>query len=234
MSVDLIIGKLISLLENEASSLSGVADEIREVKLLLRSIRSFLVDVDIAGTNSQTQKDWLKDVQDLAVEVEDTIDEFTYHVNKNRQWRERNQLFRIQQLQGRGSTSNYDHDHDWRKRLSEASLFFKDDDLVGIKKAQHELLGWLMDEQPQLTIISVVGMGGSGKSTLVYDTFNKQSVKQHFNFHNWITVSQQYGIKEVFRSMVKEVYKQTNEEVRMKEDTMNYRELVETLVQYLQ
>ncbi|XP_040932389.1 disease resistance protein RPM1-like [Gossypium hirsutum] len=85
-----------------------------------------------------------------------------------------------------------------------------------------------MAEEPQRTIISVVGMGGSGKTTLVANTFNKQSVKQHFEFCSWITVSQQYAIEELFRSMVKDIYKQKNEEVPMHVDTMTYRALLET------
>ncbi|XWS73826.1 hypothetical protein CRYUN_Cryun02cG0162800 [Craigia yunnanensis] len=255
-SADLVIAKLISLLQNEASSLRRVPEEIKEMKLLLQSMGSFLLDADHkAGPNSQSQKDWVKNVRDLAYEAEDTIDEFTYHESKRQQWRgnnfkrhevaaklqdinkrmknitERAHQFGVQQLEVR-DTSRYDPN--WKNRLSESSLFFKDADLVGIKKAQHELLGWLMDEEPRRTVISVVGMGGSGKTTLVANTFNKQSVKQHFDFCTWITVSQQYAIEELFRSMVKEVYKQTNEEVPMNVDTMTYRVLVETLVQYLQ
>ncbi|XWS73829.1 hypothetical protein CRYUN_Cryun02cG0163100 [Craigia yunnanensis] len=76
-------------------------------------------------------------------------------------------------------------------------------------------------------------MGGSGKTTLVANIFNKRSVKQHFDFCIWITVSQQYSIEELFRSMVKDVYKQ-RKEVPMQVDTMSYRVLVDTLVQYLQ
>ncbi|XVF69265.1 hypothetical protein PTKIN_Ptkin11bG0067000 [Pterospermum kingtungense] len=100
---------------------------------------------------------------------------------------ERNHLFGIQQLEEKGSTPS--HDPDWRKRLSEVSLFFEDVDLVGIKKPQHELLGWLMDEEPRRTVISVVEMGGFRKTTLIANTFNKQSVKQHFDFCAWVTVS---------------------------------------------
>ncbi|KAK8595857.1 hypothetical protein V6N12_064366 [Hibiscus sabdariffa] len=146
------------------------------MKLLLESMRSFLIDADRFGTGSQTQKN----------------------------------------------------------KLGESSLFFKDDDLVGIKKAQHELLGWLMADQPQRTVISVVGMGGSGKTTLVANTFNKQIVKQHFEFYSWITVSQQYAIEELFRSIVKDIYNQTTGEVPQQVDTLTYRGLVETLVQFLQ
>ncbi|XWS73828.1 hypothetical protein CRYUN_Cryun02cG0163000 [Craigia yunnanensis] len=270
-SADLVIGKLTSLLENEASSLSPVTDEIKEMKLLLGSMRSFLQDADHrAGAKGLSQNDLVKNVRDLAYELENTIDEFTYYESKRQQWRgnnfkrffqrrlhfpvdlyvrhevaaklqdinkrmksitERAHQFGVQQLEVR-DTSRYDPN--WKNRLSESSLFFKDDDLVGVKKAQHELLGRLMDEEPRRTVISVVGMGGSGKTTLVANIFNKQSVKQHFDFCIWITVSQQYAIEELFRSMVKDVYKQRKEEVPMQVDTMSYRVLVDTLVQYLQ
>ncbi|KAK8503455.1 hypothetical protein V6N12_066145 [Hibiscus sabdariffa] len=264
-SLDPFLGQLISTLENEASSLTGVSNEIQEMKLLFRSITSFLVDADRAGQNGEIQKAWVASVRDLAYQVEDTIDEYMYHLNRQRQCSflhrtlhfpkvllvrhqvaaklqdintrmksitERANQFGVQQLEERAATSH--HDPNWKNRLSEASLFFKDDDLVGIKKAQHELLGWLMDDEPKRTVISVVGMGGSGKTTLVANTFNKHSVKQHFDFCTWITVSQQYGIEELLRSMVKDIYKQTNEEVPMQVDTFTYRALVETLVQFLQ
>ena len=269
ISADFVIGRLISLLQNEVSSLRRVPDEIKEMKLLLGSMRSFFLDADHReGAISQSRKDWVKNLRDLAYEVEDTIDAFTYYeckrqrvnnfkrffqrtlhfpvdlyvrhevavklqdINKRmKSITERASLFGVQQLEVR-DTSRYDPN--WKNRLSESSLFFKDDDLVGVKKAQHELLGRLMDEEPRRTVISVVGMGGSGKTTLVANTFNKQSVKQHFDFCTWITVSRQYAIEELFRSMVKEVYEQRKEEVPMQVETMSYRVLVETLVQYSQ
>ncbi|KAE8705699.1 Detected protein of unknown function [Hibiscus syriacus] len=247
-SVGFVLGRLITLLQNEASSLLRVPDEIREMKLLLESMSSFLVDADRVGAGSQIQKVSVKNVRELAYEVEDVIDEFTYHENKRQQWRrasklqdinkrmtsitERAHQFGVQKLEERATASHYDPN--WKKRHSESSLFFKDDDLVGIKKAQHELLGWLLAEEPRRTVISVVGMGGSGKTTLVANTFNKQSVKRHFEFCTWITVSQQYSIEDLFRSIVKDIYNQTTGEVSMQVETMTYRWLVETLVQFLQ
>ncbi|XVE59671.1 hypothetical protein DITRI_Ditri05aG0064600 [Diplodiscus trichospermus] len=143
---------------------------------------------------------------------------------------ERANQFGAQQLEA-GDASTYDPN--WKNRLSESSLFFKDDDLVGIEKARHELLRQLTGEEPRRTVISVVGIGGSGKTTLVANTFNKQRVKQYFYFCIWITVSQQYAIEDLFRSMVREINK-PREEVPVQVDTMRDRELVEKLVEYLQ
>ncbi|KAK8503458.1 hypothetical protein V6N12_066148 [Hibiscus sabdariffa] len=238
-SLDPFLGQLISTLENEASSLAAVSNEIQEMKLLFRSITSFLVDADIAGENSEIHKAWVASKDNVASSTEPfvfprrQVAAKLQDINtKMKSITERANQFGVQQLEERAATSH--HDPNWKNRLSEASLFFKDEDLVGIKKAQHELLGWLMDEEPKRTVISVVGMGGSGKTTLVVNTFNKQSVQQHFDFCTWITVSQQYAIEELLRSMVKDIYKQTNEEVPVQVDTFTYRTLVETLVQFLQ
>lgn len=46
------------------------------------------------------------------------------------------------------------------KIYGESSLFFKEDDLVGIKYEKEKLVEWLLCKQPQRSVISVVGMGG--------------------------------------------------------------------------
>ncbi|OMP06364.1 Disease resistance protein [Corchorus olitorius] len=268
---DLLLGKIVSILENEVALFSGLRDEVKEIKLELISMRSFLEDVDKTRVHSKTESAWISSVRDMVFEVEDIIDEFTYHVIKQRQLgffpkvirypgnlllrrkvavklrdinqrikgiAERNQRYGgANRLEGAdknlgGTSSNYDPN--WLRNHSEASLFFKDDDLVGIDKAQKKLLGWLLDEEPRRSVVSVVGMGGLGKTTLVANTFKKQIVKQHFDCSAWITVSQQYGIHEILRSMVREVCEKANEQTPENLSSMSYRDLVETLVEILQ
>ncbi|XP_039013215.1 disease resistance protein RPM1-like [Hibiscus syriacus] len=49
-------------------------------------------------------------------------------------------------------------------------------------------------------------MGGLGKTTLIANNFNKQVVKQHFDCCAWITVSQQYVVTGLLKSMIEELY----------------------------
>ncbi|CAL9019807.1 unnamed protein product [Prunus brigantina] len=64
----------------------------------------------------------------------------------------------------------------WVKNQAVSSLFIKEDELVGIEDKKQILMGWLMNGEQQQTVISVVGMGGSGKITLVAKTFTSESV----------------------------------------------------------
>ncbi|XP_016652528.1 PREDICTED: disease resistance protein RPM1-like [Prunus mume] len=78
----------------------------------------------------------------------------------------------------------------WVQNQAESSLYHKEDELVGIEGDKNLLMGWLMNKEQRQTVASVVGMGGSGKTTLVARTFKDEIVKRHFECYAWITVSQ--------------------------------------------
>ncbi|XP_030949426.1 disease resistance protein RPM1-like [Quercus lobata] len=94
-------------------------------------------------------------------------------------------------------------------------------------------MGLLMDGELRQTVISIVGMGGSGKNTLTANTYNNDDVKKHFNCCAWTTISQVHVIEDVLRSMIKSFYKSMKEVDPTNLSSMNQMELVETLVDYL-
>ncbi|BBH05775.1 NB-ARC domain-containing disease resistance protein [Prunus dulcis] len=130
--------------------------------------------------------------------------------------------------------STYEDVHKWMQNKAEASLFHKEDELVGIEGKKQMLMGWLMDEGKHQIVVSVVGMGGSEKTTLVARTFTDDIVKSHFECYAWITVSQSYVIEDLFRRLIKEFYQARKEEVKADLNSMSYRELLEILVKYLE
>ncbi|PHT52002.1 hypothetical protein CQW23_06464 [Capsicum baccatum] len=55
----------------------------------------------------------------------------------------------------------------------------------------------------ELKVISIVGMGGIGKTTLAKEVYTDESIRLHFNVHYWATVSQKHNVKEILLSLLR-------------------------------
>ncbi|KAM7463247.1 hypothetical protein LguiA_031368 [Lonicera macranthoides] len=275
VALDLLIGKVASILESEVLLIGGVRDELDELKRELTSMRLFLEDADTKTDLSGVEKAWVADVRDMCYPVEDIMEEFIYHMNKpypkeggkflkplyqmiripknlwvkhrvatklqaiNKKIKsipERSQRYGVSHIEG---TSSRRADDDGQRRrlqnLSEALVFAKDDHLVGIEDDTRQLVEWLTQGGLGLTSISVVGMGGSGKTTLVSKVYNTHAVKQHFHCYAWITVSERYVVEDLLKRMIKEFYssRKENNNVPVDLSSKTFKELLEILLDYL-
>ncbi|XP_010249752.1 PREDICTED: disease resistance protein RPM1-like [Nelumbo nucifera] len=106
--------------------------------------------------------------------------------------------------------------------------FIEGDSVLGFEKHEKILTKWLLDEEPECTVISVVGMGGSGKTTLVTKVYNAEIEKKSFSCYAWVTVSQAASnVENLLRSMIKEFM--VNKKMGLDDlITTNYCQLVET------
>ncbi|KAL3006958.1 hypothetical protein AAZX31_08G308100 [Glycine max] len=102
--------------------------------------------------------------------------------------KERNKTEDCSQIQSSGGPQNITFDN-----LRMAPLFLKEAEVVGFDSPRDTLERWLKEGREKLTVVSVVGMGGLGKTTLAKKVFDK--VQTHFTRHVWITVSQSYTIE---------------------------------------
>ncbi|XP_039118164.1 LOW QUALITY PROTEIN: disease resistance protein PIK6-NP-like [Dioscorea cayenensis subsp. rotundata] len=78
--------------------------------------------------------------------------------------------------------------------------------LVGMDGPRNTLMDWLIPGDGSiLRIISVVGMGGLGKTTLVKKLYENRQVMEHFHRSAWITVSQTFSLKVLLRDMINQL-----------------------------
>ncbi|XP_050152648.1 disease resistance protein RPM1-like isoform X1 [Malus sylvestris] len=265
-AASLLIGKIAAILENEASSIAAVRDEVDELKLELISMKSFLIDAEGKEPQTEGVKTWVTSVRNLTCDAENVIDEFLYHIYdkqsatpsakllhrtiyfpKNLWYRhriakklqkitkkikaipERNERYGVSTIEG----TSLDSVPRWVKNKAQSSLYIMEDELIGIEDKKQTLLGLLMNGEENEMVVSVVGMGGSGKTTLVANTFNNENVKRHFDCYAWITVSQTYVIEDLFKNLIKQFHQGRKEEVTEHLNSMSYEELLEMLSTYL-
>ncbi|XP_050153325.1 putative disease resistance protein At1g50180 [Malus sylvestris] len=86
-------------------------------------------------------------------------------------------------------------------------------DVVGLEKDKEKLVSQLVKEEKGLQVVSIWGMGGSGKTTLakqVYD--HNEAIKRHFDCFAWVCVSQQCQGKEVLEDILIKLTRATEKE----------------------
>ncbi|XP_050152660.1 disease resistance protein RPM1-like isoform X3 [Malus sylvestris] len=265
-AASLLIGKIAFILENEASSIAAVRDEVDELKLELISMKSFLIDAEGKEPQTEGEKTWVTSVRDLTCDAENVIDEFMYHIYDKKSatpfakllhrtiyfpknlWHqhriakklqkitkkikaipERNERYGVSTIEGTTSDSV----PRWVKNKAESSLYIMEDELIGIEDKKQRLMGLLMNGEENEMVVSIVGMGGSGKTTLVANTFNNENVKRHFDCYAWITVSQTFVIEDLLKNLIKQFHQGRKEEMTAQLDSMSYKELLEMLSTYL-
>ncbi|KAL0429591.1 UNVERIFIED_CONTAM: putative late blight resistance proteinR1A-10 [Sesamum radiatum] len=89
---------------------------------------------------------------------------------------------------------------------------------VGFDEDIMELKARLCGESSKLQVVSIVGMGGIGKTTLAKHIFNDALVVYHFHTRVWITVSQDYHLRELLLALVASLTNQKTVDLSNKMD----------------
>ena len=145
--------------------------------------------------------------------------------------RKRGERYGFNTIEQGGSTSDTRRDtwHDPRVE----SLFIGEAELVGIESHRDELISQLVHGPSNRLVISVVGIGGLGKTTLVKKVYDNEKVVAHFDCTAWNTVSQSYKMEELLRKMIKQFYEARKEYAPRGIDTMEEIDLIKELRQYV-
>ncbi|CAA2976221.1 disease resistance RPM1-like [Olea europaea subsp. europaea] len=113
------------------------------------------------------------------------------------------------------------------------ALLLEEGELVGIDHHKQSLIRLLMKEDPRLKLISVVGMGGLGKTTLVKRVFDDSVVKKHFQSHAWLTVSQLFKIEDLLKDTIQQLFDEIKQPLPEGIGSMNSNRLKEIIREFL-
>ncbi|KAJ9160197.1 hypothetical protein P3X46_025619 [Hevea brasiliensis] len=223
--VSVAVQKISDLLIQESVFLHGVRDEVQRLQSELKRMQCFLKDADRNQDQDDRVRNWVAEVRDLTYDAEDVIDTFLLKVARRRGEGVRGFINRasfkftkpfllhetgtqIKSIQAKikdisksmqtygvkldeGEASNRQQES--RRSYPNA----KEEYVISLDAVISDLKARLMTEEERMRVVSIVGMGGLGKTTLAKKVYNDAHVKQHFDCYSWVFVSQQFSIKDV-------------------------------------
>ncbi|GJN25389.1 hypothetical protein PR202_gb13211 [Eleusine coracana subsp. coracana] len=232
--------KLSMVLGPKYELISGARTDILFLRSELESMHAFLEKLTtVQGPDSQVRC-WMKEVRELAYDIEDSLDEFMRRVEADGTaatslhgssslmgfvgcikrllrtgWTHLRLANEIKGLKARAievseRRSRYKLVEDiWMPGTHVSAdpritvLYADVPDLVGIEHSAGDIEKWLVDEISTLKVLSIVGFGGLGKTTLAMEVYRR--VGGRFNCRAFVTVSQKLDMKKLLKDLLSQV-----------------------------
>ncbi|XP_031253045.1 putative disease resistance RPP13-like protein 3 [Pistacia vera] len=119
------------------------------------------------------------------------------------------------------------------KSTGAATPFAREDDILGIDDDVEQIMKSSLAGRPnRRRVISVFGMGGLGKTTLVKEVYKR--VKASFDCHSWVSISPSYDLIDVLKAVLFEFKSSRKEAALDIMDDVNEGQLQERTYRYLE
>ncbi|KAL6900855.1 hypothetical protein ACP4OV_005531 [Aristida adscensionis] len=268
-----IISRLSTQLETEYVRLNGMHRQIAFLRDELSSMSNTLETVSESEEANPQVKEWMNQLRELSYDTEDCIEIFSHQlgqvdtcdgfihkiINKvitlKAHYHIGNQINelkeRVLEVSDRRKRYKLDPSSSCSKSVAIdprlPALFEEADRLVGVDSQVEKLVKWLIEDtdlHPQRKVVSIVGFGGLGKTTLANQVFQK--VRSEFDCMAFVSISQTPDVNKILTATLLQFLKSSstvtadqNQDTARKQEylylkTLEYPELVNVNRDYLQ
>ncbi|XP_078159293.1 putative disease resistance RPP13-like protein 3 [Carex rostrata] len=231
-AVGYVLQKLADALLKKAQELQAVSGQIKQMQQELRLIQAYLRDADSKSHKNESVKEWVKQVRDIAHRIEDVIDTFLVEIEENHpksspwyrkicMWLKINKLklklsgdleeitqalkniyqLRINmEITIRGADNEQISPVPFRPTKP---TDVDDSEVVGLEDDKRNIINQLFDTNiSRRMVLSIVGPGVLGKTTLAQKVFKSAELERHFDCRTWVSISQKFNINDIFRKIL--------------------------------
>ncbi|XP_048553988.1 disease resistance protein RPM1-like [Triticum urartu] len=224
---------IISKLSYNVTNLKELPVKFEEIKKILKMLSNVIRQIGMVSLMDEVVKSWIGEVRSVAYHVEDTVDKYSYHILQYQEEgplekfftkrthyvkvfseivddvaKVEREILLVIEMKGRWLQPSQlvadpliEMERQWFQY--NCLEVVKYEDLVGIADNMIFLTGLLYSEEQETTVITVSGMGGLGKSTLVSNVYEREKI--NFHAHAWIVVSQIYTVDALLRTLISKI-----------------------------
>ncbi|KAG8492655.1 hypothetical protein CXB51_010082 [Gossypium anomalum] len=246
--LDLLSAKLVDSVRNFVADHGQVHQQLKLWQSILPEIKAVLNNAEEKQIKDEGVKNWLDDLQDLAYDVDDILDEFAYQelrlklqntqaqastskvpkliptcctgghfspisfmfiakmipkikaiTDRLNSLNTRRSSLGLKEIMSQGATSKGN-----KPRLQPTSLMDGAVEYVGRANEKQEMLELLKSNNSDgVCVLSIVGMGGMGKTTLAQLVYNDPSIKESFDHKSWVCVSDDFDAVNITKTILR-------------------------------
>ncbi|RVX09542.1 putative disease resistance protein RGA4 [Vitis vinifera] len=184
-----------SLALQEVALAWGVQADLEDLKNTISTIQAVISDAEEQQSKIRQLSDWLRKLNNALYEAKDVLDEFEYRgftAESCKRWEHRktadkskfNLTERVVVVDGA---------HVVHRKREMAHSYVDASNIIGRDQDKENIVSILMqsssDEQENVSVIPIIGIGGLGKTTLAKLVYNDERVVAHFDKRMWACVS---------------------------------------------
>ncbi|XP_078158829.1 putative disease resistance protein RGA3 [Carex rostrata] len=212
-----------------------VEAELKKLQGMLERIKATLYDAEQREIRDKSVKLWLKELKGVAYDAEDVLDEYHYEFlraevearDASSQDSSKRKLIQvpygmldqIQQIRSRFDEIMKDRialqlsegdgpmRYNNELQIAPTSHLVVESNIFGRETEKDKLIDVLSTERDVYSVVTIVGMGGIGKTTLAQLAYNDQRIRQRFDKFGWICVSEDFNVERLTKEFMESITK---------------------------